>query len=51
LLNKDGIQLLALGDKPGRVVKDNEGFDRYIHSLGSFTYLRIEPTNHLLFSC
>lgn len=51
LLNKDGINLLALGDKPGRVVVDQDGFDRYIHSLGSMAYLRVEPTNHLQFSC
>jgi len=51
ILNKDGINLLALGDRPGRVVKDQEGFDRFIHSLGSMEYLRVEPSNHLLFSC
>jgi hypothetical protein len=51
ILSKDGINVLALGEKPGRVIKDQEGFDRYIHSLGSINYIKIEPTNHLLFAC
>jgi hypothetical protein len=32
-------------------VKDENGADRKIHSLGSCNYLKIEPTNHLLFAC
>ena len=51
ILSKDGINVLALGEKPGRVIKDQEGFERYIHSLGSINYIKIEPTNHLLFAC
>ena len=51
ILSKDGINLLALGEKPARVVQDNEGFDRMIHSVGSCNYLKIESTNHLLFAC
>jgi hypothetical protein len=51
ILSKDGINVLALGEKDGRVIKDQEGFDRYIHSLGSINYIKIEPTNHLLFAC
>lgn len=51
ILSKDGINLLAIGEKPSRVVKDQEGFDRMIHSLGKCNYLKIEPTNHLLFAC
>jgi hypothetical protein len=51
ILSKDGINMLALGEKEGRVVKDNEGQKRFIHSLGSVNYLKIEPTNHLLFAC
>uniref|UniRef100_A0A7S3ILI3 Ion transport domain-containing protein n=1 Tax=Strombidium inclinatum TaxID=197538 RepID=A0A7S3ILI3_9SPIT len=43
--------MLALGEKPGRVVKDKDGLKRYIHSLGSVNYLKIESTNHLLFAC
>lgn len=51
ILSKDGINLLAIGEKPSRVVKDTEGLDRMIHSLGKCNYLKIEPTNHLLFAC
>lgn len=51
ILSKDGINVLALGEKDGRVIKDQEGFDRYIHSLGSINYIKIEETNHLLFAC
>lgn len=51
ILSKDGINMISLGEKPARVVKDNEGFDRMIHSVGSCNYLKIEKTNHLLFAC
>lgn len=51
ILSKDGINMIALGEKEGRVIKDMEGKDRFIHSLGSVNYLKIEPTNHLLFAC
>jgi len=51
ILSKDGINVIALGEKDGRVIKDQEGFDRYIHSLGSINYIKIEKTNHLLFAC
>ena len=51
ILSKDGINLLALGEKEGRAVKDKDGLDRLIHSVGSCNYLKIEPTNHLLFAC
>jgi hypothetical protein len=51
ILAKTGINLLALGEKEARVVKDNEGFDRMIHALGSCNFLKIEQTNHLLFAC
>lgn len=51
ILSKDGINLLAISEKPGRKVKDMDGLDRWIHSLGSCNYLKIEKTNHLLFAC
>ena len=51
ILNKDGINLLSLGEKKGRCVKDFDGLDRWIHSLGSCNFLKLEPTNHLLFAC
>jgi len=51
ILSKDGVNMLALGEKPGRAVRDQDGQKRFIHSLGSVNYLKIEPTNHLLFAC
>ena len=50
ILSKDGMNLLALGYKESRVVKDKDGQRRMIHSLGSCNYLKIESTNHLLFA-
>lgn len=50
ILNKDGTQLISLRDSKGRPVVDNEGFDRFIHTLGSCNFLKIESTNHLQFS-
>ena len=34
-----------------KIIKDISGQKRLIHSLGSLNYLKIEPTNHLLFAC
>jgi hypothetical protein len=51
ILSKDGINVLALGEKEGRTIKDKDGQSRFIHSLGSINYIKIEPTNHLLFAC
>jgi hypothetical protein len=51
ILSKDGINVLAISEKEKRVIKDAEGFERMIHSLGSCNYLKIEPTNHILFAC
>jgi hypothetical protein len=51
ILSKDGINVIALGEKESRVIKDSEGFERMIHALGKVNYLKIEPTNHILFAC
>ena len=51
VLSKDGINCLSLGDKPARVITDDKGMLRRIHSLGSCNYLKIDASNHLLFSC
>lgn len=50
ILSKDGINLLAIGEKESKVVKDKDGLNRMIHSLGKVNYLKIEPTNHILFA-
>jgi hypothetical protein len=51
ILSKDGINLLSLGQGAPKTVKDDKGAERKIHSLGSCNYLKIEPSNHLLFAC
>lgn len=50
-LSKDGINLLSLGNGGGRVVKDKDGLERFIHPLGACNYLKIESDNHLKFAC
>jgi hypothetical protein len=50
ILSKDGINLLAIGEKPSKVVIDKDGLTRMIHSLGKVNYIKIEPTNHILFA-
>ena len=50
ILSKTGLQLLQLGTKDSKVVFDKEGQKRYIHSLGKPNYLKIEPSNHILYS-
>jgi len=49
-LSKDGIGCIALGEKPMRPLLDEEGEKRMMHSVGELNYIKIEPTNHLLFS-
>ena len=51
MLSKDGINLVALGHKPIKLVQDKDSQKRLMHSLGSCDYLKIEKTNHLLFAC
>ena len=50
VLNKDGINCIALGNKKAREISDAEGNRRRIHSLGSCNYLKIDESNHLLFA-
>ena len=49
ILSKDGMNVIALGEKENRKVKDKDGLDRLIHSVGSCNYLKIEPSNHIMF--
>jgi len=51
ILSKDGINIIAIGHKEPRIIKDSEGWKRKILSLGNAQFLRVEPTNHILFSC
>jgi len=51
ILSKEGINMIVLGEKQARVVKDKDGQKRMIHALGSMNFLKIEPTNHIYFAC
>ena len=49
-LNKDGIQVVALGSQQKKVIKDAEGNERIIHSLDSCSYLKLDRGNTLIFA-
>lgn len=51
ILSQDGIHVMSLGKNTGRILKDSLGFERFMHALGSVDCVKIDPTNHLLFSC
>ena len=50
-LNKDGISVVALGTKEKKQIRDSEGQIRMLHSLDSCSYLKISPSNYLVFEC
>jgi hypothetical protein len=50
-LNRDGINVLALGSVEKRTLKDSTGTLRMIHSLESCNYMKIDKGNYILFSC
>jgi hypothetical protein len=50
-LSKAGVNILALGSEPKRIVKDAQGNERMIHSLESVNFLKIDPENYVLFEC
>ena len=41
--SKTGINVVALGSVSKRIVKDNLGFDKQLHSLDSLNYLKVDP--------
>ena len=49
MLNKDGINVINLGNSGARAVQDQNGDERMMHSLGSVSYLKLENTNHIHF--
>ena len=51
MLSKEGISIIGLGVGKNRILKDKENQKRLMHPLRTFDYLKIEPTNHLLFAC
>ena len=50
-INRDGIAIIALGSIEKRNIRDAEGNERMIHSLESMNYLKVDPSNFLLFAC
>ena len=50
-LNRDGINLVALGSTEKRLLVDQEGNERIIHSLESCNYLKVDHTNYIMFAC
>jgi hypothetical protein len=49
-VNKDGINVVALGSIPHRPVVDSQGIDRMLHSLESMNFLKVDEDNHLNFA-
>ena len=49
-VNRDGINVFALGSTQKRPIKDVEGNDRMMNSLESMNYLKLDPTNILVFA-
>ena len=50
-LSKAGMNILNLSTTPKRLIKDNEGFYKQIHSLANTSYLKIDKVNYLKFLC
>ena len=51
ILNCNGMMLLNIGNSKKKIIVDNKGFSRMVHSLGGCNYLRLEENNHLFFKC
>lgn len=49
-VNKDGINVVALGSTAHRPVTDSQGIDRMLHSLESMIFLKVDPDNHINFA-
>lgn len=50
-INKQGINLLVLGNVDKRVINNGKGQTSIIHGLESFNYLSIDQRNFLSFEC
>ena len=51
MINAQGIQIIGLGSRDKRAVKDHSGTDRVLHALNGYNYLKLEPKNYLFFKC
>lgn len=50
MLSKEGMQMISIGNKVSRTVRDKDRQKRMVHALGKTNYLKIEDTNHIFFS-
>ncbi len=50
-LSKAGMQVLSMGSDEQRVIQDNKGVHRMIHSLESCNFLKVDKNNFLVFEC
>jgi hypothetical protein len=50
-INRDGISLIALGNRHKRIIKDLNGQEKCVHSLQSANFLKVESSNYILFAC
>lgn len=49
-VNKDGINVVALGSTTSRPIVDADGILRVLHSLESMSFLKVDFDNHLNFA-
>jgi hypothetical protein len=50
-INRDGISLIALGNRHKRIIMHHDGQEKCVHSLQSANFLKVESTNYILFAC
>lgn len=50
MLSKEGMSMIAIGNKKSRCIRDKDNQKRKVHSLGKCNYLKIEESNHIFFS-
>lgn len=50
-LSKSGAEIIALGSEQKRHIVDDLKNDRFLHSLESVNYLKIDPENFITFEC
>jgi len=51
IINREGINLIALGDTDTREIIDSDGNERIIHSLASMNYLKVDKGNFIKYAC
>jgi hypothetical protein len=49
-ISSKGLHLVALGMKDKRCIKDNHGQDLVVHSLGSYSFLKLDANNCIIYS-